>query len=63
MAVLVRSPAAALPALRRAFAVAGVPLQSPSRALPMTEDRVVAALICVLACGADRHPADRRPRS
>ncbi|MEP6980336.1 MAG: ATP-dependent DNA helicase [Nakamurella sp.] len=51
MAVLVRSPAAALPALRRAFAVAGVPLQPPSRSLPMTEDRVVAALVSVLACG------------
>ncbi len=53
MAVLVRSPAAALPALRRAFAVAGVPLQPPSRSLPMTEDRVVAALVSVLACGED----------
>lgn len=53
MAVLVRSPAAALPALRRAFAVAGVPLQPPSRSLPMTEDRVVAALVSVLACGVD----------
>jgi superfamily I DNA/RNA helicase len=53
MAVLVRSPAAALPAMRRAFAVAGVPLQPPSRSLPMTEDRVVAALVSVLACGED----------
>ncbi len=53
MAVLVRSPAAALPALRRAFAVAGVPLQPPSRSLPMTEDRVVAAIVSVMACGED----------
>ncbi len=61
MAVLVRSPAAALPAMRRAFAVAGVPLQPPSRSLPMTEDRVVAALVSVLACGVDlsRLTADR----
>ncbi len=51
MAVLVRSPAAALPAMRRAFAVAGVPLQLPSRSLPMTEDRVVSALVSVMACG------------
>ena len=53
MAVLVRSPAAAAPALRRAFAVAGVPLSTPARALPITEDPVVSALLMVLACGLD----------
>lgn len=51
MAVLVRSPAALLPGLRRAFSVAGVPLTVPTRAMPMTEDRVVAALLMVLSCG------------
>ncbi len=51
MAVLVRSPAASLPLLRRAFAVAGVPLVAPARALPIAEDSVVAALLLVLACG------------
>ena len=52
MAVLVRSPAAALPALRRAFAIARVPLTVPGRSQAMTEDPLVAALLLVLVCGA-----------
>ena len=52
MAVLVRSPAASLPALRRAFAIAKVPLTVPGRSVAMTEDPLVAALLLVLVCGS-----------
>lgn len=53
MAVLARSPAAALPTLRRAFAVVGVPLTTTSGVQPMTEDRVVAALLMIIATAID----------
>ncbi len=51
MAVLVRSPVAALPALRRAFAAAGVPLTTSRQDEQLTADPVVAALLTVLQCG------------
>ncbi len=53
MAVVVRSPAAALPALRRSFAVAAIPLAvSADDRTPMA-DPVAAALVSVLECGLD----------
>ncbi|WP_196073149.1 ATP-dependent helicase [Nakamurella alba] len=53
MAVLVRSPAAALPALHRAFAVAGVPVVIGGTDEPAAADPVVAALLLLLRCGLD----------
>ena len=51
MAVLVRSPVAALPALRRAFATAGVPLAVSGQDTALTADPVVEVLLTVLRCG------------
>ncbi len=51
MAVLVRSPVASLPALRRAFATAGVPLSVSGQDTTVTADPVVAVLLTVLRCG------------
>lgn len=56
MAVLVRSPVASLPALRRAFAIAGVPLSVSGQDTALTADPVVAVLLSVLRCG--QSPAD-----
>jgi superfamily I DNA/RNA helicase len=55
MAVLVRSPVAALPALRRAFAAAGVPMATSRQDEQLTADPVVSTLLTVLQCG--RRPA------
>ena len=51
MAVLVRSPVASLPTLRRAFATAGVPLGVSGQDVALTADPVVAVLLSVLRCG------------
>ena len=51
MAVLVRSPVSSLPALRRAFAAAGVPLTVSGQDTTLTADPVVAVLLTVLRCG------------
>jgi len=56
MAVLLRSPAAGLPALRRAFATAGVPLAVSGQDTALTADPVVAVLLAVLHVG--QRPAD-----
>ena len=53
MAVVVRSPAAALPALRRAFSVAGVPLAVPAGDRGPLDDPVAAALVSLVDCGLD----------
>ena len=51
MAVLVRSPVASLPALRRAFATAGVPLSVSGQDTALTADPVVGILLSVLRYG------------
>lgn len=53
MAVVLRSPAAALPALRRAFSAAGVPLTVPPGDRGLLPDPVVAALVSLVECGLD----------
>ncbi|MGW5524222.1 ATP-dependent helicase [Gordonia sp. NPDC003950] len=61
MAVIVRSAHLALPALRRAFRSAGVPLTTPTTDLPLHRQRSVAALMLVLRVVAARdlgEPAD-----
>ncbi|RPA61050.1 ATP-dependent helicase [Gordonia oryzae] len=62
MAVIVRSAHRALPALRRAFRSAGVPLTTPTSDLPLHRQRSVAALMVVLRAVAARervvHTAD-----
>ncbi len=55
MAVLVRSPVASLPALRRAFAAAGVPMATSRQDEQLTADPVVSTVLTVLQCGW--HPA------
>ncbi|MFT4126715.1 MAG: ATP-dependent DNA helicase [Gordonia sp. (in: high G+C Gram-positive bacteria)] len=54
MAVIVRSVHLALPALRRAFRSAGVPLTTPTTDLPLHRQRAVAALMGVLRAVAAR---------
>lgn len=54
MAVIVRSAHLALPALRRAFRSAGVPLTTPTTDLPLHRQRSVAALMVVLRAVAAR---------
>ncbi|WP_288338360.1 ATP-dependent DNA helicase [uncultured Gordonia sp.] len=54
MAVIVRSAHLALPALRRAFRSAGVPLSTPTSDLPLHRQRSVAALMVVLRAVAAR---------
>ncbi len=56
MAVLVRSPVAALPALRRAFAAAGVPIAVSGQDTALTADPVAALLLTMLRCG--QRPAE-----
>lgn len=51
MAVLARSPVAVLPAVRRAFAAAGIPLAAAVGSQRLAEDPVVATLITVLDIG------------
>lgn len=58
MAVIVRSVHLALPALRRAFRSAGVPLTTPTSDLPIHRQRSVAALMTVLRAVAARSATD-----
>ncbi|MEP6560031.1 MAG: ATP-dependent DNA helicase, partial [Nakamurella sp.] len=51
MAVLVRSPAASLPALRRAFASTGIPIVVSGQDSALTAAPVVDVLLSVLRCG------------
>lgn len=51
MAVLSRSPVAVVPAIRRAFAAAGIPVSLPAGSQRLADDPVVAALITVLDIG------------
>ncbi|WP_188944864.1 ATP-dependent helicase [Nakamurella endophytica] len=53
MAVLVRSPAAEIAALSRAFGVAGVPLVVGRPDQVLETDPVVSALLTVIRCGLD----------
>lgn len=53
MAVVVRSPVNVLPALRRAFSVAGVPLVVSTDDRGPLGDPVAGALVSVLECGLD----------
>ncbi len=53
MAVLTRSPVLALPALRRAFAHAGVPIAVSGQDDRLVDEPVVATLICVLRCALE----------
>ena len=53
MAVLTRSPVVALPALRRAFAHAGVPIAVSGQDDPLVDEPVVAMMLTVLRCGLD----------
>jgi len=53
MAVLTRSPVVALPALRRAFAHAGVPLAVSGQDDRLLDEPVVAMLINVLRCALE----------
>ncbi|MFT3900724.1 MAG: ATP-dependent DNA helicase [Gordonia sp. (in: high G+C Gram-positive bacteria)] len=57
MAVVVRSVPAALPALRRAFRSAGVPMATPASDLPLHRQRAVAAFLIALLA-ADRAPLE-----
>ncbi len=52
MAILVRSPAADLPAVRRALAVAGVPC-TVGGTEPTVDDPVARTVLAVLRCGVD----------
>lgn len=56
MAVLARSPAALLPAVRRAFAAAGIPVAVSAGSARLVDEPVVATLVCLLDIG-------RRPES
>ncbi|MGC5256408.1 ATP-dependent helicase [Gordonia sp. DT218] len=58
MAVIVRSVSLALPALRRAFRSAGVPVTTPTSDLPLHRQRAVAALMQVLRAVAARGLSD-----
>ncbi|MDQ2846228.1 MAG: UvrD-helicase domain-containing protein, partial [Actinomycetota bacterium] len=53
MAVIVRSPAASLPTLRRAFSVAGVPMAVSADDRGPLGDPVAAALVMLVECGLD----------
>ncbi|MGH3765170.1 MAG: ATP-dependent helicase [Pseudonocardiaceae bacterium] len=55
MAVVVRSPTRALPALRRALLAVGVPVAVPREELPVAHQGAVAPLLGVLRCAV--HPA------
>jgi ATP-dependent exoDNAse (exonuclease V) beta subunit len=54
MAVLVRSTARTLPALRRALLAVGVPVAVPREELPVAHESAVAPLLAVLRCAV--HP-------
>lgn len=54
MAVIVRSVSLALPALRRAFRSAGVPMSTPTSDLPLHRQRAVIGLMLVLKVIAAR---------
>ena len=51
MAVLMRSPASGVPALSRAFALAGVPMVVGRADQPLSADPLVVALLSVMRCG------------
>ncbi|HET9257256.1 MAG TPA: ATP-dependent DNA helicase [Pseudonocardiaceae bacterium] len=53
MAVVVRSTARAVPALRRALLAAGVPVAVPREELPVAHESAVQPLLGVLRCAAD----------
>lgn len=53
MAVLLRSPAAGVSALSRAFALAGVPMVVGRSDQPLSADPLVVALLSVMQCGVD----------
>ncbi|MGB3884979.1 ATP-dependent helicase [Gordonia sp. (in: high G+C Gram-positive bacteria)] len=53
MAVIVRSVPRALPALRRAFSSAGVPMATPTSDIPIHRQRAVEAFTLVLRVAAD----------
>jgi superfamily I DNA/RNA helicase/RecB family exonuclease len=57
MAVIVRSVSLTLPALRRAFRSAGVPVTTPTSDLPLHRQRAVTALMQVLRVVAARESA------
>ncbi|HKS53293.1 MAG TPA: ATP-dependent DNA helicase [Pseudonocardiaceae bacterium] len=59
MAVLVRSTARALPALRRALLAVGVPVTVPREELPVASEGAVAPLLIVLRCAVHRAALDQ----
>ena len=58
MAVIVRSVPRALPALRRAFSSAGVPMATPASDIPIHRQRAVEAFTLVLRVAAGGAPLD-----
>lgn len=58
MAVIVRSVPRALPALRRAFSSAGVPMTTPASDIPIHRQRAVEAFTLVLRVAAGGAPLD-----
>jgi superfamily I DNA/RNA helicase/RecB family exonuclease len=59
MAVLVRSTARALPALRRALLAAGVPVAVPREELPVAHEGAVVPLLALLRCAVYRAALDQ----
>ncbi|MDQ3826577.1 MAG: ATP-dependent DNA helicase, partial [Actinomycetota bacterium] len=59
MAVLVRSTARALPALRRALLAVGVPVAVPREELPVAHESAVTPLLAVLRCAVHRAVLDQ----
>ncbi|WP_353647644.1 ATP-dependent DNA helicase [Nakamurella sp. A5-74] len=57
MAVILRSPAASMPPLTRAFAAAGVPLVARGTGVPL-DDPLAADLVTLLGTGPDRTTID-----
>ncbi len=58
MAVIVRSVPRALPALRRAFSSAGVPMATPASDIPIHRQRAVEAFTLILRIAAGGTPLD-----
>ncbi|EGD55245.1 ATP-dependent helicase [Gordonia neofelifaecis] len=58
MAVIVRSVPRALPAIRRAFSSAGVPMATPATDIPIHRQRAVAAFSLVLRVAGGGPPLD-----
>ncbi|WP_347955134.1 ATP-dependent helicase [Gordonia aichiensis] len=58
MAVIVRSVPRALPALRRAFSSAGVPMATPTSDIPIHRQRAVQAFTLVLRVAAGGRPLE-----